>query len=209
MSLKRLLDLKEEERLVLVARAAMVTVMPVFILAALFIGAAFFFLTPLLRLGTLGFVIIGVLLVLGFGIGISRLLRWFGTALVLTEKRLFVVQRPGFFNRNVIELSLAKIHTVSYRVKGFLPTVFGYGTLLLATSTDGVPLELPRLPRPDRLQTIIAELLEQYSKGPGDFGEMLQAVSRLSDRQIDMLKEEIERTRRYRGGQEAIDDGGV
>jgi membrane protein YdbS with pleckstrin-like domain len=205
MSLERLLGLKEEERLVMVARAAVVTVVPAFFLAAILIGAVGFFLTPILRLEVLGYVIIGVVSVLALAIGLGQLMRWRGTALALTERRLFVVRRSGLFERNVAELPLSKISAVSYQVKGLLPTVFGYGTLLVATAASENPLAMSRLPHPDRLQAIIAETLEQHSKGPGDFGEMLHAVSRLTDSQLEMLREEIDRARRHRSGAEGPD----
>jgi len=148
MSLERLLGLKEEERLVMVARAAVVTVVPAFFLAAILIGAVGFFLTPILRLEVLGYVIIGVVSVLALAIGLGQLMRWRGTALALTERRLFVVRRSGLFERNVAELPLSKISAVSYQVKGLLPTVFGYGTLLVATAASENPLAMSRLPHP-------------------------------------------------------------
>jgi uncharacterized membrane protein YdbT with pleckstrin-like domain len=206
MPIERLLGLKEDEHLVTVARAAVVTTLPAFFLAAVLISAAAFFLTPLLRLAVLGYVILGVLVALGLAIGLGKLMRWRGTALILTEKRLFFLRRSGLFSRNVIELSLSKISAVSYRVNGLCSTIFGYGTLLIATTASETPLSMTHLSHPDRLETVIAERLEQVAKGPGDFGEMLHAVSRLTDQQMDMLREEIDRTRRYRAGGEETDD---
>lgn len=196
MSLERRLGLKEGERLMTVAHGTVVAALPLLTLSAALIGTAIYFRGPLLDLETIGRIILGTDLALGLLLGLGQLVRWRGSYLALTDCRLFVVRRAGFFDRRVLELPLSKIRSVSHRVAGLLATIFGYGTLSLDVVGTDASLTVPRLPRPDRLQASIADL--QLSKDAEDISAMLRAVPRLSDEQLDLLAAEVARQRRYR-----------
>jgi len=199
MSLERQLNIKEGERVLAVERAAWVTVILPFLIASLFVLAPLFFTTPLLRIGTLGFIIIGTSEALGIFIAARVLVIWRGSVLAVTERRLIVVRRKGFFEREVVELPFARVHEVSYRVKGPFATLLGYGTLLVESAGSAEPICMDCVSSPARLQDLLTELQEASGRGAGDFGEMLQAVSQLDDARLKMLKSEIERTLASRG----------
>lgn len=194
MSLERRLGIKEGERLAAVARAAVGTILPVMIIEAVIFAAPFFFLRPLLGWQTVGYVIIGILLFLGTILGLRTFAKWHGSFLAVTDQRLILVRRDGLFAREVMELSYDKINEISFRVRGLGQTIFGRGSLLIQSSTTDEPLEMKNVRHPQRLHRLILELKSQTAGGPGDFGAMLQAVSRLDDRKLQLLKAEIERT---------------
>ncbi len=196
MSVERRIGLKDDEKLLMVARAAPVTIALPAIFVAILILSPFFFLTPLLRWQTLGEIIIGVLLFLGAFLVLRGFFKWWFTMLAVTDRRLVVILQKGLFERLVTELPFAKVHDVSYRVKGFFATVFRYGSLLIESSGGGAPIEMRRVRRPEALQSLIAELQEHSGRGAGDFGEMLQAVSRMSPRNLGLLRSEIDRSLR-------------
>ena len=162
-----------------------------------------FFLIPLLRLQTLGYVIIGISMFLGAFFGLRGCVKWRDSLLAVTERRLIITRRNGFFERHVTEIPYAKVHEISYRVRGLFATLFRYGTLLIESAGSDAPLEMRRLRRPESLQEMIAELQERSGRGRSDFGEMLQAVSGLETRQLMLLKAEVDRTLRLRPDEEA------
>ena len=196
MSLERRLGLKDGETFQAVVRAAPVTILPLAALAALFLLAPFFFLLPLLRWQLLGRIIIGILLGLGVLIAARLLVKWRLSLLALTGRRLIVVRQKGFFERDVTELPLAKMHEVSYRVKGLWPTLCRYGTIVIESAGSERPIEMACVGRPGQLKDLIIDLRDGTTGGAGEFGEMLQAVSRLDGRHLRLLKAEVDRTLR-------------
>lgn len=203
MKLERRLGLKDDESLLAAARAAPVTLALSALLIAVLLAAPLFFLVPLLRLQTLGYVIIGVSLFLGAFFGLRGWIKWRGSLLAVTERRLIIVRQNGFFERQVTEIPYAKVHEISYRVRGLFATMFRYGTLLIESAGSEAPLEMRRVPRPAALQDLIAEQQARSGRGRSDFGEMLQAVSGMETRQLRLLKAEVDRTLRLR----PLDDG--
>jgi membrane protein YdbS with pleckstrin-like domain len=193
MSLRRSLGLKDGERLLSVTRATPITLSVALTGALVVFLTPFFFLPVLLRWEILGYVIIVFLLILGGGVGLRVLIKWYGSFLAVTDRRLIITRRRGFFEKQVTELPYGKIHEVAYRVKGFFATIFSYGSILIESAGSDEPIEMACVHRPSALQDLLTELQEQSGRGRGDFGEMLQAVSRLDRRKLMMLKSEISR----------------
>jgi hypothetical protein len=74
---------------------------------------------------------------IGFGIGLLlflyHFLMWYYTIYIVTEQRLRQVTQKGFFGKDVIELGLSKIQSISYNVPGFSGEILGYGTIVIQT----------------------------------------------------------------------------
>lgn len=204
MSLERRLGLKDDERLLALSRAAAVTRLLPGLVAAALLSAPFFFMVPLLRLETLGVIIMTASGTLGALLATRLWVLWHGTFIAVTDRRLIVVRRAGLFDRQVTEVPFSKLHEVSYRVHGPFAMLFGYGTLMVETAGSDKPLELAAVPRPARLKDLIADQQEETGRGPGDFGAMLHAVSGLETRKLKMLRSEIDRTLSVRPGDESL-----
>lgn len=196
MSLESRLGLKEDERIVLTVRSAPVTVAVPGFFAALFLLAPFFFMVPLLSWETLGKIIMGTLFGIGLFFGGRIAVKWFGTIAVMTDRRLFVVQRDGYLARKVHAIPYVKMQGVSYRVKGLWQTVFRYGTVLIRP-LSGKPLRILKVPRPVTVESLIAEAIEEGEAG--EFGDLLHAVSDMESKELILLKSEIERSLKHRG----------
>jgi hypothetical protein len=73
--------------------------------------------------------------VIGLGIGILlffyHFLMWYYTIYIVTDQRLRQVTQKGFFGKDVIELGLTKIQSISYNVPGFGGEVLGFGTIVI------------------------------------------------------------------------------
>lgn len=196
MKLERRLGLKEDENLLAVVRTAPITSLVSSLGIVALILAPFFFLVLLLRVGTFGYVLMGVSEFLGLALLLRGWVKWRGSMLAVTERRLIVVRQHGFFDRHVTELPFAGIQHASYRVVGMFSTVFRYGSILIELASGVAPIVMHRIARPERVQDLITELLARNAHARGDFGEALQAVSRMDARQLGLLKAEVERTER-------------
>jgi len=198
MGLEKRLGLKDNENLLTVVRRAPVTLVPgIFCILALLL-TPFFFLVILLKWQTLGYIIMGTLIGLGIFFGVRLFLKWWLSVFAISERRLIVVDQSGYFDRHVTELPFTKVHDVAYRIKGVLPTVFRYGTVIIESAGSEEPLEVEKVRRPAVLQSLLVELQERSVKGRGDFGEMLHGVSDLETRELKLLQTEIQRSLKRR-----------
>jgi uncharacterized membrane protein YdbT with pleckstrin-like domain len=75
--------------------------------------------------------------VIGLGIGLVlffyHFLMWYYTVYIVTNQRLRQVTQKGFFGKDVIELGLSKIQSISYNVPGFSGELLGFGTIVIQT----------------------------------------------------------------------------
>lgn len=73
----------------------------------------------------------------GFGVGLLlflyHFLMWYYTIYIVTDQRIRQVTQKGFFGKDVVELGLSKIQSISYNVPGFSGEVLGFGTIVIQT----------------------------------------------------------------------------
>ena len=79
---------------------------------------------------------------------------------IITDQRVIDFEQTSFFDKNINETSLNKIDSVEASVKGLLPTLFGYGSLILRVKEELTPWELYKIKKPRRLQAVLCELKE-------------------------------------------------
>lgn len=74
---------------------------------------------------------------IGLGIGILlfayHFLMWYYTVYIVSNQRLRQITQKGFFGKDVVELGLSKIQSISYNVPGFTGEVLGFGTIVIQT----------------------------------------------------------------------------
>lgn len=195
MSLESRLGIKKDERVILIVRGAFITLLAPLFVSAVFILLPLFFLVPLLSWEMLGMILIGTSVGVGIFFGARTFVKWIDTVAVITDKRLFVVQRDGYLARKVHALPYVKMQGVSYRVKGLWQTIFRYGTVLIRP-TAGKPLRIMKVSRPEMLEGFIGEAIEEGEAG--EFGDLLHAVSDMESKELQLLKSEIERSLKHR-----------
>jgi len=75
--------------------------------------------------------------VAGFGVGLLlffyHFLMWYYTVYIVTDQRLRQVTQKGFFGKDVVELGLSKIQSISYNIPGLSGEVLGFGTIVIQT----------------------------------------------------------------------------
>jgi hypothetical protein len=142
-------------------RTHWLTIVPPFIAIAILFMAPFFFLWPLFRLGLVGIVIFSLLVLIALALAGRQYRRWRQSVLILTTARIFYAEQRGFFDRAATEAFYQNVRDVSYRIKGFWPTLAQYGSLCLQVDGAASLWEFHRLAHPENLQHLIVELRER------------------------------------------------
>jgi hypothetical protein len=83
--------------------------------------------------------------------------------IIVTDRRVVDIDQAQLFSRKISELSLEDVQDATSTVSGILPTLFGYGTVLIQTSSAEKQFEVPFLKNPREVAAIILELAEQAS----------------------------------------------
>lgn len=72
-------------------------------------------------------------LTVGLVLFLYHFLMWYYTVYIVTNQRLRQVTQKGFFGKDVVELGLSKIQSISYNIPGFGGEVLGFGTIVVQT----------------------------------------------------------------------------
>ncbi|MDR2063662.1 MAG: PH domain-containing protein [Candidatus Nomurabacteria bacterium] len=89
-------------------------------------------------------------------------LLWYFSVFVLTNERIRQISQKGFFKKSVIDISLAKIHSLSYTVPGFMAGLYHYGTIVIQTEVGD--LTLSHISHPDKIYDNIQEAIDKAPK---------------------------------------------
>lgn len=92
-------------------------------------------------------------------------LRWRTTIYVITNRRL--ITREGIVTRSGRDIPLYRINDVTYE-KDLLDRVLGCGTLVISDATDKAGVDLYDVPRVEKVQVRINELLFHTDDGSDD-----------------------------------------
>lgn len=157
MNIAKAIKIKDGEAVVRVVRRYWLTLLPHILLAVLLVYAPFFFMVPLLTFGKWGLVILGGTVGIGFLFTLRLAILWRWNAFVVTTHRIVDIDQRGFFDRVVSEAPYDRIQDVSYRVRGPLGHLFGYGTVSLQTAGNAVMLELKGVSDPREVHHLITE----------------------------------------------------
>ena len=125
------------------------------------------------------YVIAGLALVLAFWLALWPFLVWRTTHYLFTNER--VLLQEGVFSRHRRDLPLARIndHSMSQR---FLERLLGCGTLTIESAGERGQSVLRDVPRVDRVQTTLYELVEaQHDKHTLGDGEMREILADMRD----------------------------
>jgi len=101
---------------------------------------------------------------------------------IVTDERIIAMEQKGLFNRTVAELRLDKIQDVSSEIKGFLPTIFKYGTVQVQTASGEDNFVFDEAKAPELAARQILELHEAYlNKNQGALAPEHQDVTSKAD----------------------------
>lgn len=129
-----------------------------------FVAGPFFFLYPLMRFRFWGLMIFGVALGIGLILVFRTWFLWYRNTLVITDERLIDVDQKKIFHRVVSEVYYSNIQDVSFAIKGILPTIFRFGTLIVQTAANNETIEFDGIRNPEKLQAAIVKLQGEFLK---------------------------------------------
>jgi hypothetical protein len=95
--------------------------------------------------------------------------RYFLDQWVITTTRIVDIDQFGFFRRKVSSFLLNHVQDVTTDVRGFLPTIIGFGTLRVQTASDESKyFTMKGVPEPEKLRYLIMrEISDLHNQKPG------------------------------------------
>lgn len=111
--------------------------------------------------------------VLGLVLFIYHFLMWFYTYFIVTDRRIRQVTQRGFFGKDVVELQLRKVQTISYNVPGFSGEVFKFGTIVIQTFVGD--LVIKNVEHPDKIYNKLQDAVELANERSGHDQENAEA----------------------------------
>lgn len=190
MPVTKIIHLKEDEAVVEIVRHHPPVYIPKIAAALVLFAAPFFFMLPLFGFRPfgvpVGLAVFFLLIFAGCYYAIRTFIIWYWNVFIITNFRVVDVDQVGFFNRTVTEAAYDKVQDVSYQVKGFWATLFGYGTVVVQTAGAVVNLELPYAHDPKEVHHLITETMGEFrrhgegSSNPGRAQGLLNAAAEMS-----------------------------
>ena len=91
---------------------------------------------------------------------LAQFFKWYFSTIVLTTKRIIKTEQKGILSKKVSEVDFNDIYSVSYKISGFLATIFNYGDLVLEIKNTYNKFFIKNLPKPSFIRDIILKIKE-------------------------------------------------
>ncbi len=89
--------------------------------------------------------------------GFSIFTQYYLTTWIITTTRIVDIRQYSFFSRQVSSFLLNRVQDVTTDVEGFLPTMFGFGTLNVETAGRDEKFEMYGIMHPTELRDLIMQ----------------------------------------------------
>ncbi len=202
-------QLKPDEEILMEVHQDWVPYIPRLVVFAIWFVIPWFFLFPLFRRGWIGVAAFFVVVLLALFFWLRSWYAWQKTMFVVTNRRMVDIDQHGYFSRTVSEMFFSNIDDVSYRKKGVLQMIFGYGTVRLETSGSAADIEVSRVRQPSRLHDLINDLrgaeIEGEPKDPKE-RKLKKIASNLSEDEIAEVAQETRKRFRKRAVKEFFEE---
>ncbi len=156
--LEDVLQLKADERVLMLKRRHITSLLPSLLLSLVLIVIPFFLLFTLFAWGLLGVVLFFAAVLLGLILAIRTLLLWDSNVFLLTNIRLIYVDQRGVFTRLVSEMAMASIQDVAWAKSGLIEALFRVGSVTVRTSSNATALTIKRISQPQAVHELINDL---------------------------------------------------
>lgn len=137
-------------------------------------GLAYFLLPTLMEDTRNAFLVAnvfaGVIIVLAIIVVILSSIVYRENRLIVTDRNITQVLQIGLFHRKVSQLNMVNVEDVTSLQNGLLPTMFGYGTLIIETAGEQANFKFTYCPRPSYYANVILnareKILGQHNGNP-------------------------------------------
>ena len=123
---------------------------------ALGLVALFLFMFKIFQIGMIGVALFFVVFSFFVFLLSSRVIAWYGTLSVLTNRRLLSIRRVSLLKKQVTEVLLGNISELSYTTKGFIQTVLRFGNVHLTVFVTNTKFTLHNVPHPQQVMDVIS-----------------------------------------------------
>jgi hypothetical protein len=100
--------------------------------------------------------------IIGFFFLAYHWLDWYLDIYLVTTLRIIDINQDGLFHRTVAEASLDHIEDIVYEIKGVLPTLFNYGTIIIHTAGPTGDICFQDVSNPQKIQRYLLTEVESY-----------------------------------------------
>lgn len=197
MSLAKKIHLRESEKILSIVERYALTYFWKYLIGLMFLFASSFFMFKLLSLSWWG----DVIFALGMFIGLLIIWRvWFynhANIFIITSERVVDVQRSGLFDEVVTSVSYSDIKDISTRKKGVFANIFGYGNIIIQTSSEHFVLDISAVRSPQKVHNILAQADEKFrqntrlSDTKAVYENFIRAIQSLSAEDLAAVQELI------------------
>lgn len=175
-------NLQEGEEIRLVVRRYPLTMFWPGLLCSLLILLPFFFLFPLLKLGSWGMAIFFGVGLVGVIAALRLIVLYWYNALLITNRRVIDIDQRGFFHRVVSETTYDKVQDVSIAVRGIAQTLLRCGSVQIQTAGSQANIEVRDVQHPAKVQQLLlsvqAEAVRTPNVSPLENAKMIESVRR-------------------------------
>ncbi len=110
----------------------------------------------------------------GLGVGLIffsyHLMLWFFSVYIVTDQRIRQVTQRGFFGKDVIDLRLSKVQSISYNILGFSGDIFHFGTIVIHTIVGD--LVIHHVEHPVKIYNKLQDAVNDAVEGQGEYEEI-------------------------------------
>jgi hypothetical protein len=111
--------------------------------------------------------------IIGLSIGLMiflyHFILWYFSIYIVTNQRIRQVTQKGFFGRDVIDLKLSKVQSISYNIPGFSGDVFHFGTIVIHTFVGD--LVIHHVEHPVKVYNKLQDALDNVSESKQELDE--------------------------------------
>ena len=83
---------------------------------------------------------------------------------LVTNMRVVAIEQEGLFGRQMAEKDLGRMQDIKAEVKGFIPTIFGYGNVKIQTAGEEEHFIFRQIPHAEEATRQIANLVSEYRR---------------------------------------------
>ncbi|MEK7528854.1 MAG: hypothetical protein AAB592_03725 [Patescibacteria group bacterium] len=97
----------------------------------------------------------------GLKVLVYQTLKWYYDAWLITDSCIVVIDWKGFFDKSTARIEYHYVDEVGYEIKGFIRTIFNYGSITVVRST-GVPITFDGTWKPKDKIEVMMKFQDQF-----------------------------------------------
>jgi len=99
-----------------------------------------------------------------------HLILWYFTIYIVTDQRIRQVTQKGLFGREVIDLRLSKVQSISYNIPGLSGELFKFGTIIIQTFVGD--LVIHHVEHPAEIYNKLQDAVNNVVETQGEYEEV-------------------------------------